>query len=124
MPHRTNHFPKNPPSSTAVSRFKVVGPAAVAVLPQLKALSDQIPGTWADRAVIQVSPQPSEKAIRRLGEHAELGPTDLAVLGSLGPAATPVVPKLQQIAEHSPFTTLRTAARRALEQIQAKSKPE
>ncbi|MBN9691482.1 MAG: hypothetical protein J0M24_14685 [Verrucomicrobia bacterium] len=102
--------------------FKTAGTSAVNVLPYLEALAEKNPGRWADRAVVQVSPHPTEKAIRRLGDLVELEPSDLELLGSLGAAAQPVVPRLQRIAEKSPYATIRAAARRAVERIQADSK--
>ncbi|MBN9691483.1 MAG: hypothetical protein J0M24_14690 [Verrucomicrobia bacterium] len=104
--------------------FKAAGTSAARALPFLTTLSERNPGGWADRAVVLVSPHPTEKAIRRLGDLVELEPSDIELLGSLGAAAQPVVRRLQRIAEQSPYATLRAAARRAVERIQAKSKPE
>ena len=102
--------------------FKAAGTSAARVLPFLTTLSERNPGGWADRAVVLVSPHPTEKAIRRLGDLVELEPSDFELLGSLGAAAQPVVPRLQRIAEQSPYATIRSAARRAVERIQADSK--
>ena len=104
--------------------FKTASTSAVSVLPYLEALAEKNPGRWADRAVVQVSPHPTEKAIRRLGDLVGEEPTDFELLGSLGAAAQPVVPRLQRIAEQSPYATIRAAARRAVKRIQAKPKPE
>ena len=101
--------------------FKMAGTSAVSVLPFLEALAEKNPGTWADQAVVLVSPHPTEKAIRRLGDRA---PSDFELLGSLGAAALPAVPRLQRIAEQSPYATVRAAARRAVKRIQAKPQPE
>jgi hypothetical protein len=120
LPVMTNALAANAPELdiTGPVYFDRARTSAAAALPYLEALSDASPGNWPDRAMIQVSPVPSEKAIRRLADHDPVEPSNIELLASMGPAARVAVPQLRRAAEHPLYANYRELARKALERIE------